>query len=288
MADTSDVLVKHFCMIGPSIERCTNITFGVFNVRFPSAFEAWTRAGLLPHKHKCIKNYRKVQDADSESGSTKNNFSIERFERSDVLDLGELLSGVVPQDKYGPASNPLLENMPIGQMIEARYRRKKYWFRGKISGTPCRYGSRFHVDYADGDKEKDVDSKYVRVYAPKLKFEWESPQVCMSWISSGNVENTWKQLSECDAIQDGMKTIHEDVTKGTFSEVVLEDSSASSSSSSSKKNARHVAMIKLTPITSTGGTFVEWVSDFFRFEHKEIDEKVVWVKKKIRDISKEM
>ena len=132
MIGCSNITVKHFCVIPPNIEKCTDIVFGVFNVRFPRAYEAWTRAGLLSEKNKCIKQYRKVYDADSDSGK---HFSIERFVRADVLDLEKVLGDVLPKEKYGPVSNPLLESMPIGQKIEARYRRKKYWFRGKISGT---------------------------------------------------------------------------------------------------------------------------------------------------------
>jgi len=288
LSDCESMRVNLFSLIGPSIQRSKKIVFSHFTMSFPKAFEAWMRAELYPFTRSQQRAYRSVTVSDAEKGTSRGDtYFVEKprgskpdFNVSEALpfvvgnksaSLSE--DGAKPPEppKSGPdedpSSNPMLDTFKVGQQVEARFRGKRYWFRGRITSKCDSRGSKYDVVYSDGDSEKGVLSKYIRVYVPKLVPSYLSNQFSESFVVRASVAETWAGLTD--------KTL------------TLSDSEAGMGAFKWKVRYRsdrdhemalegddHAAIVKMLPVTIDGSTFVDFTVDC-KLGTKPEDEKRV-------------
>eukprot|EP00939_MAST-03C_sp_MAST-3C-sp1_P000151 g151.t1 len=256
-----------FSFVGPSMENSKKISFTHFTATFPGAFEAWARAGLYPFTRAQQKSYRKVNDTSrAKTSGSESNFYVSKPSGSvEDLNVEKAMGGLyVPAKDISPSSNPMLDQFKIGQHVEARYRGKRYWFRGRITAVPSSYGSKFDILYSDGDKEKSVHTKLIRVYAPSRSSpSFHSTQVRLSYVVGTSRTATWTNLTSGLLSPMGSAT-REQRVEGIWRVCKMgatEDGNCEIAIESTDKKCAAVG--KAWAVTThPHTTFVEWTVDF--------------------------
>lgn len=265
--------VNMFCLIGPTLQSSSKCVFGVFDVSFPHAFELWTRARLYPFEKSSV---RKFADVHDESGNEKETtpagkrYAV-KMKRGANLDVAKVLGQTFAAGTV--SSNPVFDIFPVGQPVEARYKGKKHWFPGKISATPCRFGSRYDVVYADGDKESSVSASLIRVPTPTETSSFTSHQRVHSWIVDRPTDVIWSKHLD-----------HAVGTKMFGAIIVSRDAMAFEIGlrSEDSEKFRFASMLRLSPVTTSGQTYVQLTFDFeLGTPSKYATEKAIAVREKI-------